>query len=238
MIDALLSVPFWYYAVALAGIVVVMLFGMASDNIAAILLGGLCLVVMFVIGLLVLGNFLINLRNNPTTMDAIIGFFLSWYFLIGVLCAGLLFEIWEVRTLTVVAVIAAAVIAYVKFDVTWTQLGVTVVCYLLVGSIWSVWRFYRYASTATEKHLERIKSGGLDNTERNNREILNRLQPANNVEKIVAWIIVWPISAVESIVGDVIRLLKLWVTKALIKIFDSIYAAVTKPITDASEKKS
>lgn len=164
-----------------------------------------------------------------TVLAFLAGWFLSWPAL-AILCGlGILFEHNEARGTAIFILLVSAVTAFFFFDVTAIQLATIAGIYLVVGTVWSFWRYRRYV----RREVEIIKHG--DYTPDVTSIKLGYLTPANNTERIVGWIIVWPFSAIDNLVGDFINLLTELVNTAFRKVYASIYEAATKGLVDPNK---
>jgi hypothetical protein len=158
------------------------------------------------------------------------GWLLSWPSLFVLFGLGVLFEHADWRGTSLLLTLITAVSAFFFFDVTLIDLAFIAVGYLVIGVLWSFWRYRRYV----RKEVELIKQGNHSPDVQGIK--LSYLVPSNNTEIIVGWIMVWPFSAIGSIVGDLIDLVTELVTTTFRKIYASIYNAATKGLLDESKR--
>lgn len=87
--------------------------------------------------------------------------------------------------------------------------------YGIIGVVWSFWRYKRYVE---------VKSAEMSQFDQRYFNLaLESLQPKNMTGKIVQWIIIWPFSMIENILGDLIVLIEKIVTGSLNSIYQKIY---------------
>lgn len=165
-----------------------------------------------------------------TALAFLAGWLLSWPSL-AILCGlGILFEHNEAHGMAIFLALITAASAFFFFDVTAVHLAVVAVAYLVVGVAWSFWRYRRFVRSAVERITRESHSPDILSIK------LGSLKPSSNTEKIVGWVIVWPFSAVDSIVGDLISIVTELVTTTFRKIYVSIYNAATKGLLDESKQ--
>jgi len=135
---------------------------------------------------------------------------------------GILFEHNESRGWAVFVAILLAGVAYVFFSVPLYMIGIGVAGYIVVGLVWSFWRYKRHAQKVVEKNK------GRNNSEK--EMALRSLHPKAMLGTITAWIMVWPFSMVGSLAGDLINFVQSLVTKffrgVYFRIYDSAVAAL------------
>lgn len=130
----------------------------------------------------------------------------SYYVLIAVIVLGILFEHNDARGSAVFLGWIGLASAYFLFNPTLQELAVGSVAYFFLGVFWSFWRYRQYVIAGVKKSKHH-----------------SDLEPKNNTDKIVAWIIIWPLSAIENISSDLIDLISTFVTKTLKGIYSKIY---------------
>lgn len=157
-------------------------------------------------------------------LAAVGGFIAGWAVLIlGVLfLLGILSEHNESSGWAVFWMLLAAGVAWVAFSLPLMMLAIGAVAYIAVGLVWSFWRYKRHVSKKVDEYK------GRDQRER--EHVLRQLHPKAMLGTITAWIVVWPFSMVENLVGDLINFVQSLVTKIFrgiyFKIYDSAVAAL------------
>lgn len=150
------------------------------------------------------------------------GFLLTWPALIVLVVLGVLFEHNGARGWALFTAIIVAACAYFFFNVSLITIGIGAVAYIAVGLVWSFWRYKRHASKVVEENR--------DADSRSKEIALQRLHPKAMLGTITAWIMIWPFSMVENIIGDLITAIQLLVTKffrgVYHKVYDSAVAAL------------
>ena len=126
--------------------------------------------------------------------------------------------------ITAVGLVTAIYVGHIPYWV--------IFAYIPVGIVWSFWRWNVYCKKCTELAKEGMlrddsgswkEVGKVNDTDSENNLIAatNRLR---NLDRIIAWIVCFPVSMVESVVDDFIHILKIAVTEWL----DKIYKASTE----------
>jgi MFS family permease len=150
---------------------------------------------------------------------AVGGFIAGWAFVIlGVLVLlGILSEHNESSGWAVFWMLLIAGVVALTFHIPLVMLGIGAVAYLAIGLFWSFWRYKRHVTKKVEEYKEK------DARER--EYALRALHPKAMLGTITAWIVVWPFSLVESLVGDIIDFIKALVTKFFRGVYFRIYDA-------------
>lgn len=150
------------------------------------------------------------------------GFLLTWPALIVLVVLGILFEHNGARGWAVFTALAAAAVSYFFFNVSLATIAIGAVAYIAIGLVWSFWRYKR--------HAEKVVEQNKDETASTKERALAALHPKAMLGTITAWIMIWPFSMVENIVGDLINGIQLLVTKffrgVYHKVYDSAVAAL------------
>jgi len=156
------------------------------------------------------------------------GYVVTWYGLVLLLLIGIFFEHAGSRKLAVLTGIGAMVVAYFYFDVDLKDVLVAAAVYFVIGVLWS---FIRYRAFVRER-VEHIKSAV---PEKYKRDRALALAPSNNLDRITGWIIIWPFSFVEHILGDIITAIKALVTRVFKGVYHRIYTKLTAGLLDLPE---
>lgn len=156
---------------------------------------------------------------------------LSWWFL----CILVGIILWNVHIdndgWAIVWIVALGLAAYFAFTVSWQTIAIVAAVYIPIGLVWSIYRWKRHCKSALKTYQEQkeaisnIKERNIswDNKiERRQEEAKDAMNPAKNVDKIASWVIIWPFSFIDNIIGDLIDILKDFIKKYLIKIYDTI----------------
>jgi hypothetical protein len=151
--------------------------------------------------------------------DMLIGFvmggLLSWPGLLTLTLLGVWFEYVESRAWAVFTGLVVAASAYLFFNIAFMDVLVYMGLYLLVGVLWSFWRYKRFV----QKRVAIITplSGASMDWE------IKRLHPSENLSTITAWIIIWPFSMVENLCGDIIVAIEDLVRRVFKGVYNRIY---------------
>jgi hypothetical protein len=166
-------------------------------------------------------------------MEFITGFFVGYLAntigIISLLIAALLFDILEATKTTVFLLIAAFISAYLFFGVPINVLISAAIFYLTAGVFWSVWRYRRYVNS-------RMKAVAEYSTASARKDAIRELAPKYHTNKILYWMFVWPISAINSLIGDVIRMAITFVNTFFKNVYEALYqSAIDKHIPKEAE---
>lgn len=135
---------------------------------------------------------------------------------------GILAEHNGARGWSVFFMLIAGAVAYISFNVSLIALAVGAVAYIAVGLVWSFWRYKRHASKVVEQNRE--------SSAREKEIALARLHPKAMLGTITAWIMIWPFSMVENIVGDLITAIQLLVTKFFRGVYHKVYESAVQAL--------
>lgn len=151
------------------------------------------------------------------------GFLLTWPALLVLLFVGILSEHNGSRGFAVVSALALMVVSFFFFNVSLISLAIYAAGYIVIGLIWSWYRYKRHASGVVEKNLnasDAIKE-----------QALRGLHPKAMLSTITAWILIWPFSLVENFVGDIITFVQTLVSKIFRGIYHRIYDSAVAALT-------
>lgn len=150
------------------------------------------------------------------------GLMLSWPALVVLAFLGILFEHSGSRGWSVFVALVIAAVSFFYFSVSLMSIAIGAVAYIVIGLLWSFWRYKRHVAKMIEEH----KGSDANHKER----VLRSLHPKEMLGTITAWIVVWPFSLVENLVGDIINFIQELVTKffrgVYMRIYDSAVAAL------------
>lgn len=156
---------------------------------------------------------------SPGLFAAVGLFIAGWGVVILAVLAilGILFEHNGARGWSVFTALVIAAVAYIAFDASLVSIAIGAVAYVVVGLVWSFWRYKRHAAKVVEEN----HNGSPGDKE----YALRRLHPSAMLPTITAWILIWPFSLVEHIVGDLINAIQSLVTKFFRGVYHRIYDA-------------
>lgn len=154
------------------------------------------------------------------------GWFLSWPALIGLCVLGIFAEHNDGRGFAVFVAIVTSVVAVLFFSVPLADAALYGVGYLAVGFVWSFWRYRRFVATK----VAYIKEHTVDPERR--KDQASTLAPKYHIDTIVAWVVIWPFSAVENLASDLIDGLTTLVKTTFKAIYHKIYTSATAGLND------
>ena len=157
------------------------------------------------------------------------GWFLSWPGLAFFLCIGTIFEANEEHGWAIFVGMVAAFIAYTMFAMPLSVLAAWIAAYFGMGFVWSFWRYKRHK----DKIVEEYKDMGVASR----KSALQNLDPRRMLSQITSWVIIWPFSMVENVLGDIIKLVQTAITTFFKSIYTRIYLdAVGKLMPEVLEE--
>ncbi len=179
-------------------------------------------------------------------MDAatafLLGVLFSWYFWPIAFLVALAFESFERNGFAVLASILAFIGISGFFDVgefSWYTLGIGAAVYIVGGFLHAIWRWYRYVDRKVEElaeQLPKLKKDAVGDGQgavtsdlgRDRLEIAvnthkERTNYRNRLDTISYWVIMWPISGLAHLFGDIVKL----VQKAISTFFSSLFDRIT-----------
>jgi len=143
------------------------------------------------------------------------GLLLTWPAFIVLVFLGILFEHNGARGWAVFTALSVAAVSYFFFSVSLMTIAIGAVGYIVIGLIWSFWRYKRHAQRVVEEHK---KSSAQEK-----EYALRALHPKAMLATITAWIVIWPFSLVENFVGDIINFIQDLVVRYFRGVYHRIY---------------
>jgi hypothetical protein len=154
----------------------------------------------------------------------IIGFLAGWGVLIlaVLILLGIISEHNNSRGWAVFWALLAGAIAFLVFHVSLMTLIIGAIGYIIIGLFWSFWRYKRHVSKIVEEYR--------NSSDSEKERALRNIHPKAMLSTITAWIMIWPFSMVENVIGDLITGIQMLVTKffrgVYHKVYDSAVAAL------------
>jgi len=154
----------------------------------------------------------------------ILGYAVTLPFLIVLLFAGILFEHNEWRGWAVFSGILATVVAYFyfKFPFVYALYGAGV--YAVIGVFWSFYRYKRHVVKQVEKTRAPGMSGGQKQV------LIEAMHPTAMLGTITAWILIWPFSILDNLIGDIINTVEHLVKTVFRGVYHKIYTSAVAQI--------
>lgn len=146
-------------------------------------------------------------------MGLITGYLLNWFALSGLILLAIFFEAIDCPKTAVFLVLLTGFVAYLFFQIPLAHVAYGLAAYLVIGVLWSIWRYKRYVQWAVAEDPHRSE--------------YKHLAPAHNTGRIIHWWLVWPVSMISNVIGDLMVLAKRVVTDWLRSIYEGIYRDAT-----------
>lgn len=156
--------------------------------------------------------------------EFIVGFLLAWPTLVILFLLGTIFEFKESNGCALFTGLILAVISYFYFSIPFILIMKWSILYLVIGILWSIWRYKRHADKIVEKYK--------NESDYNKKDALRYLRPSEMLSKITSWILVWPFSMLENVIGDLIKFVETLVLKVFKNVYNRIYDAAVKRLID------
>lgn len=158
----------------------------------------------------------------------------SWFILIG-LC--LWSDYAESSGWTVFLSILFGVASYFLFNLSPKDLLWTAPLYVVIGVLWSLWRWKRRC----DKKVALFMEGADKNKNKHGREILEQqITPSavGNKERITTWVLTWPFGLVVHSCNDIFSLVGKMIDKYLIKAYQGIGQTAINKLPPAEDTES
>lgn len=143
------------------------------------------------------------------------GFLLTWPALVVLAILGVLFEHNGARAWAVTTALATAAVSYFFFGLPLLTILIGAGAYVVIGLIWSVWRYKR--------HVDKTVEANRTQDERTRQRVVEGLHPKAMLSTITAWVLIWPFSMVENVAGDLINAIETLVSKIFRGVYHKIY---------------
>lgn len=147
---------------------------------------------------------------------------------------GILFEHNEHRGWAIFMALVAAVIAFFKFDVSLLTLGACALGYIVLGLVWSFFRYRRHAVTEVER-INNIKEDDYYFSRK--QDYIENLHPAHMWDTIIAWVIVWPFSFIANFIGDILNGIQTLVKTVFRGVYVKIYESAIAGLNLSTQKE-
>lgn len=135
---------------------------------------------------------------------------------------------------TISFALVAYVVLFKTLPLTLTGVVASVVSYLFIGLVWSMYQWHRHVKKAIFTYNDDIKDlerqGKINTRDKDAYSFENRkfrlddkIDPSENKEGIYRWITFWPGSLVMFFLRDVLA----WIITKLQKAFSGVYTSIT-----------
>jgi len=163
-----------------------------------------------------------------------------WFLVVGSIWtvgALTLFVLWLVHEESdgwaILWMVALGAIIYHIFRIDTMTLLIGAGAYIPIGIFWSFYRWKRFCNTKVNDYNERKTARlAVDEVEavqqlahweeRNLDSLKDQVSPGNNITRLVNWIIIWPFSVVENVLGDLYDMVVDLVKVHLINLYTKI----------------
>jgi hypothetical protein len=157
------------------------------------------------------------------------GYLLTIPGLIGLFILGILFEHNDAGGWSIFTALATIIASYFFFSIPLTLVVYYLCGYVAIGVVWS---FYRYKRYITEQ-AQMIRNS--NDTAPLKLYKAQQLHPSKQLDTITVWIISWPFSAIDNLVGDLINSIQTLVTTVFKNIYYKIYSSVMGDLINIEE---
>lgn len=153
-----------------------------------------------------------------------VGVMSSWWWLWALLFTIMVFEHNDLEGWGIFGLILLVITFYIILDINTKYLIISGILYIPLGVAWSIYRWKRHCSSVMEDYDINVKLSGCELDSYQKSGFIDRLKASNNVTKIVNWVIVWPFSLLDNLIGDIIDFVTQVIKKHLIGIYNKISA--------------
>jgi hypothetical protein len=163
-----------------------------------------------------------------TILAFLAGIFLSWPALIFLCLFGIWAEYAEWRAAAVFFGIVTALSAIFFFNVPIINVLYYSAAYVLVGVLWSIWRYKRFL----RNRIEEFNLKGQRERENLKSHVLRELTPTENISLMLTWVVIWPFSFIENVTRDILKVIEMQIRTTLRKIYEYVYNSEIKNIKE------
>ena len=172
-------------------------------------------------------------------MEFVLSILLTLPFIVGVLVISLLCELKDAYGWSTFLLMVAGATSYFFFTFPSIYLLYGAIGYFPVGFIWSFWRWRVYCRTTALKIMNRLKQRyNISSTNTKSAKLQDEFNEdfsrdtniPDNKWRIVHWVLVWPLSIIQYILSDLVRVVEAAITRWLRGIYDAISNSATKNI--------
>lgn len=125
------------------------------------------------------------------------GILVSWYAIIPLVLLAIVMEANGSDGWATFWFIPAAFGAYLLFKPSTDYLIIAAIGYFVIGVLWS---FYRYKQFLGKKIAYFKRNSKPENL----ADLISNYTPDREVDRLVAWILIWPVSTIAHLTGDIV----------------------------------
>lgn len=131
-----------------------------------------------------------------TILAFIAGIFVSWWAIIPLVLLAIIMEANDSDGWATFWFIPAAIGAYLLFKPSTDYLIVAAIGYFVIGVLWSFYRYKQYLNKKIEYYKRYSDINRLS-------DHIGLHTPDREVDRLVAWILIWPVSTIAHLTGDI-----------------------------------
>ena len=151
-------------------------------------------------------------------LEFIMGILFAWWVIPLLLIISYLSIRSESLGWTIFLVLSILVLTYFTYTIPITYLIGFIILYIPIGILWSIKRFNKYCKKLSNNFKNNIRSP----TEWEIGKLNRALEPSNNITRIAGWTLGWPLSVLDTFIGDFVDIIETIIKEKLIKIYDNI----------------
>lgn len=156
----------------------------------------------------------------------------TWPILIGLLVFGVIMEYNDNHKFAAFLTIVSFGIAWTIFDEQRTLLTYLAFGYIPIGLVWSIWRWNIYCKKKVRENVELAadyystteysswRASALMSSEDLQRSL--QIRRPDNIQRVISWILCWPVSVLERLIGDFIEFIRLLAIEWMGGVFNKI----------------
>jgi len=159
-------------------------------------------------------------------IDLFLLYLLTGPSLVVLIVFSLILEFNEQHATVAFIVGVIALVSWKLFNVSHSAMLWGVVLYIPVGLFWTVWRWRIHCKESVRKANEhyhtRNSSSDWSPSKFTQDGVKRLLDPKQNSDKLISWVLCWPVSVVERTLGDIVHVIRIMVTEWFGSVFDKI----------------
>ena len=119
-----------------------------------------------------------------------------------------------------------------SFELGLGTLFMAAVLYVVIGVVWSVVRYGIMCNRHIQKYMSESTRSSLDTPS----SVKDYLKPSKNIDRIVSWIVNWPISMIVTSLHEVIDALGGFVKGSFKAVYEAVYSWFLRKFENALNK--
>lgn len=149
-------------------------------------------------------------------IEWVLVYILTWPAILLILLVALFSEHNDSHKFMAFCTLLAGVITVFYLSIPMSVVKWIAIAYIPLGLIWSFWRWRVYCNHQVER-ANNSTTGAYDKS-----WLRVQMDIKENIDKLISWVLGWPLSLIERIFGDVMEFTKIVITEWFKKVYDRI----------------